>query len=709
MPNHFLFRVSSALTALLFSSVLLAAVPVSDPVSDRVGSTAGVFRVDESGQVSYSVALAVAPGTAGVTPEMALSYSSQGGDGVMGRGWSIAGLSSIGRCRKTREAGDFLQAADPLNTSGEPITFSREDVFCLDGQRLLAVTGVYGAAGTEYRLELDPFTRIFSRGGNNNADSETYLGPAYFEVQRRDGSTSSYGLRDDARQRRNACGASECAYQSWALSRYEDSSGNYIDYDYQKLLSGSVVTGDEPSDEALLQAVRYTGKRAINGVGSNSSPYSRLLFNYSILPAGQQSSGWQSGSKVAQTRQLDSVSVQESILSTAVTIRHYVLSYAISPARHQARLLQSIRECSNETQSVCYRPTTFDWLGDTAAATQTGGTANSTHLAGPKAGLRLGDVDGDGRQDMVWVDPAADGCSNGGFMVAYGAHTISNGTVRPSLSMPIQKAVCSPRTLSDLEDSWHLIDYNGDGRDDLMFAGTTQQNRWFIHAARARPTGASVSAFETTVNLLQSVNIPVPSDSLRHAQLADFNADGVMDVVYPKTSGDSGFNDLYVRYMQPNHGGFGAEQLVQLNFNAQDVCGDAGDNAPPPGYFFSTCNYTFRPSSASLMPTDFNGDGRVDVMLRVGRYYEPFNRNGVDTPISGGYVSPEEMDAVLARAGDGTNGTRGIYDAHWYLFTTGAPMAVCRCANMPSWTRWKVHLATPFRRAKSTAECRSPT
>ena len=667
-----------ALICAVFSSAVLATVPETDLVSDRVGSTAGVFRVDESGQVTYSVPLAVAPGTAGVTPEMALNYSSQGGDGVMGRGWSIAGQSSIGRCRKTREAGDFLQAADPVNTSGEPIRFSRDDAFCLDGQRLLAVSGTYGADGTEYRLELDPFTRIFSRGGNNSADSATYVGPAYFEVQRRDGSTSSYGGRDDARQRRNNCGSSACAYQSWALSRYEDSSGNYIDYDYQKLLSGSVVTGDVPSDEALLQAVRYTGKRAINGVGSNSAPYARLLFNYSLLPADNQSLGWQSGSKVAQTRQLDSVSVQESILTSAQTIRHYVLTYATSPARHHARLLHSLRECSNESQSVCYRPTTFDWLGDVAAATQTGGTANSTHLAGAKAGLRLGDVDGDGRQDIVWVDPSANGCSNGGFMVAYGAHTVSLGSAQPTLEMPIQQAVCSPRALADLEDSWHLIDYNGDGRDDLMLAGTTTQNRWFVYASVGRPGTLPAnysSAFNVDVNLLGSITIPVPSDETRMAQLADLNADGLLDVIYPDvSSGTSTTLSLFVRFNRGSQDGFGPPQRLNLAYTPGDLCQTRHDPDPPSGFSLRRCDITFRSSPSQFSASDFNGDGRADVLLRVARVYEDPRRADPQSTESS-FVSPAHMDALAEGTGQNAELGGDIADIHWYLFTVGSPDA----------------------------------
>ncbi|MGE0209088.1 MAG: SpvB/TcaC N-terminal domain-containing protein [Lysobacteraceae bacterium] len=66
-------------------------VHAQDSVSDQVGATAGQFRVDESGAATYSVPIQAVPGTAGVAPDISLNYSSQGGDGPLGRGWAVGG------------------------------------------------------------------------------------------------------------------------------------------------------------------------------------------------------------------------------------------------------------------------------------------------------------------------------------------------------------------------------------------------------------------------------------------------------------------------------------------------------------------------------------------------------------------------------------------------------------------------------------------
>jgi hypothetical protein len=101
----------------------------ADPLSDAVSATAAEFRVDESGAATYSIPLYAVPGTAGVAPQLSLSYSSQGGYGALGKGWSIGGMSSITRCRATREAGDFIGAATP-DGNPAPINFTGNDPYC---------------------------------------------------------------------------------------------------------------------------------------------------------------------------------------------------------------------------------------------------------------------------------------------------------------------------------------------------------------------------------------------------------------------------------------------------------------------------------------------------------------------------------------------------------------------------------------------------
>src|SRR4030095_4822385 len=131
-------------TALVLSA--LSTVPLGVQAQTTVaGFTPGSFRVTERGTAEYRIPIQVPPGIAGMEPKLALVYDSQAGNGLLGVGWSLDGLSAITRCPRTM----------PPDGARGRIEFGSNDRFCLDGQRLVAVSGSYGAAGTEYRTEIE--------------------------------------------------------------------------------------------------------------------------------------------------------------------------------------------------------------------------------------------------------------------------------------------------------------------------------------------------------------------------------------------------------------------------------------------------------------------------------------------------------------------------------------------------------------------------
>ncbi|MCR6627707.1 MAG: hypothetical protein NVV67_16020 [Pseudoxanthomonas sp.] len=255
-----------------------------DPLSDSVSATAAEFRVDEAGAATYTVPLYTVPGTAGVAPSVSLKYSSQGGYGPLGKGWAVGGLSSIARCRATREGGDFLGAATP-DGAPRPINFSATDRYCLDGQRLVPSAATCpsagGMSGVALATEIDTFARVcaYSAGGSST-------GPAFFTVERKDGSISWYGDRDSNTGANRPDGYFEAtsslspgAALVWAQTRFQDSTGNYIDYVYSENPAGP-GTG-----EHLVSEIRYTGKVSLPGQsGATGAPYARLVFNYGVRP-----------------------------------------------------------------------------------------------------------------------------------------------------------------------------------------------------------------------------------------------------------------------------------------------------------------------------------------------------------------------------------------------------------------------------------------
>src|ERR1700743_2142498 len=93
----------------------------------------GQFAVNSTGGATYTIPIVIPPGTAGMTPSLSLVYSSQSGDGLLGFGWSLSGLPAITRCPRT-------VAQDGVHGG---VNYDNNDRFCLDGKRLMVISGTY--------------------------------------------------------------------------------------------------------------------------------------------------------------------------------------------------------------------------------------------------------------------------------------------------------------------------------------------------------------------------------------------------------------------------------------------------------------------------------------------------------------------------------------------------------------------------------------
>ncbi len=229
--TYYIHKGEKNMKKVLFWIILAMQMMVYTYAAGVVGTTKGKFTV-EQGSANYTLKIDVPPGVAGMAPKLSLNYNSNDGNGYMGLGWSMGGVSSITRCEQTK-------ATDgPNHKFG--VKYNSDDRFCLDGQRLVVVNGLpYGADGAEYRTEIDTYSKVKSIG--------TYGGgPRYFNVYTKSGLRYIYGANSTTFQYTKSGGA----MKFWSVDRIIDTYGNKINFFYKS----NYTTG-----EHYLDKVTYAG------------------------------------------------------------------------------------------------------------------------------------------------------------------------------------------------------------------------------------------------------------------------------------------------------------------------------------------------------------------------------------------------------------------------------------------------------------------
>ncbi|HZP86967.1 MAG TPA: SpvB/TcaC N-terminal domain-containing protein, partial [Burkholderiales bacterium] len=594
---------------------VVAAIPATDTTSDQVGATLAQFRVDESGNATYSIPIQVVPGTAGMTPKVALTYNSRLPNGVMGPGWTIDGASQITRCRQMRESGDFVGATE-ANGNPLPVNFTQTDRFCLDGVRLLLTSsGTYGASNTTYSPENDPSMRVTATGGTSAT------GPSNFTVQRKDGTISSYGnttASPNAVITATLPATGSSVNVAWNLSRVQDSTGNYIDYVYnvQPATQGSPIlpyaTG---AVEYTLSKINYTGH-------GTTAPYASIIFSYGTISANTRL-GYQAGIAFLQSQQLWSVTVQDNAApGGSQVVRYYDLKdgYAASPSGSGLQVLSKIRECRDSTMTVCYPWTTFTWsqanyaLTSAATTTQTG--PDFTKLVAYK----LADVDGDGRTDVVFAVDSDSHCPNGSAI--YVGFSDINSSGQSYLNLAGQTPTCAAFSLKTYDLAWYLVDLDGDGRADLLMGGDgSVGGTWKKYISAGRPASGQ-PVFATGADF--SPVIAIPSTMKAVGLLADVNGDGLPDLIVPDATnpgqissalGGQLANAGLSVYLMTRQGGaltFAPPYEMVLSFKSTDEICAVSLNVKCTLTFWNTAV-----SNGSISANDVDGDGRADLTFML--------------------------------------------------------------------------------------------
>ncbi len=455
-----------------------------------VGLTPGELGVSDQGAATYSIPITVPPGTAAMQPSISLNYTSQSGNGALGVGWSLGGLSVINRCPQTKAQDGQIRGVD----------FTVSDRFCLDSQRLNVVNGLpYGSHGAEYRTEIESFSKIISYG---NAGG----GPQRFKVWKKSGEILEYGFTPDSRI--EAAGRNQAAV--WAVNKVSDSVGNYFSVTYHE---------DPVSGHYRVTRIDYTGN-------SNAAlvPNASVRFEYQGRP--DKVLAYVGGSKLTIPVRMSRVVtyVGESI------VRSYRLKYQLGVSSGRSRLV-SITECSGA--GSCKPATTFDWQSGKktiSLSNYSNGLADTYFSGGgTDMGTRLADINGDGLSDLVqlflpttkWYgkQPQRRVLLNTGTRFAYDS----------SYSNSLGDTYFSG---GGTDMGTRLADINGDGLSDLvqLFLPT---NSWYGGKPQRRVYLNNGTRFAYNSNYSNSLADTYFSGGGTDmgTRLADINGDGLSDLV----------------------------------------------------------------------------------------------------------------------------------------------------------------------------------
>ncbi|MCG6140635.1 RHS repeat-associated core domain-containing protein [Leptospira mtsangambouensis] len=197
------------------------------------------ISVDQNGNANFSIPLVVPDGTRGLTPGLTLTYNSSRQSGLLGKGWSLNGISFI---KRDPSYGLKYDSTDHFESS--------------DHGQLVSSAGQNSVL---YSKE-ESFFSYYPQG-------DFGLGPSEFIAFDKTGKKYTYGAGTSGALMSNG------AVRVWALSEIREPHGETINYDWE------VVKG-----EIYLKKISYAGnEREIRFEYETRNDFNRNFFEKQLI------------------------------------------------------------------------------------------------------------------------------------------------------------------------------------------------------------------------------------------------------------------------------------------------------------------------------------------------------------------------------------------------------------------------------------------
>ena len=415
----------------------------------KVGTLPGSINVNSIGAATYQIPIFISPGTAGMQPSISLVYNSMIDDGILGKGWDIAGLSEIRRISQ-----NFYH---DNNVTG--VTLQNTDRFALDSNRLILTAGSqYGADLTEYATEIETFVKVIAHGSSGT-------GPGWFEVKTKDGRTLEYGNTNDSKV--EATGSS--TVYIWRINKVTDQNNNSMEFEYY-----------EVNGESYIKQINYS-KNIPAGL---TTAYNSLKFNYYTSPRTDNNILYVAGSQIPRTKLLSSIRMETE---GSALVREYQFKYVLDTYTH---LNQIIEYGSDGTY---FNSTVMGWGSSTSAFTGTATAFND----GKKDKFYFGDFNGDGRKDFVVTENKTSFTSVDKWKL-YLASTAGTGFT-----------YINEGYLDGTFKEFVVADVDGNGKDDIL----RRARETVYYNCNPHPCEGGIESVTQTIVETNIVNPPPPADT----------------------------------------------------------------------------------------------------------------------------------------------------------------------------------------------------